>query len=243
MKKAGKIIAFLIIIALIVVPLTACPGQQGPQGPQGPAGPEGPKGDRGPMGPPGDPGQRGPVGPAGPQGEPGPAGPSGSGTTAEIVINVSSDIDVPYPDYLQYNSVPYPSSIYSDGGTTEYWVFGYASTPNYWVFGYDYYGYGYATNMVQYDQSVLVLGSGFPDNELVTVTFCDYDYYWFDVYTNDCGAFYYYTGIPYWFGYGYYDNDALTVRAWTDADVDEDDWTVTDGELMCTMPVYLDVPY
>jgi hypothetical protein len=87
MKKAGKIIAFLIIIALIVVPLTACPGPQGPAGPAGPAGPEGAKGERGPMGPPGDPGIRGLRGETGARGPAGPAGPPGtSGSTAEIVV-------------------------------------------------------------------------------------------------------------------------------------------------------------
>jgi hypothetical protein len=71
MKKAGKIIAFLIIIALILVPLTACPGTQGPQGPAGPAGPQGEKGERGPMGPPGENGLRGLRGQEGPPGPPG----------------------------------------------------------------------------------------------------------------------------------------------------------------------------
>jgi hypothetical protein len=74
MKKASKIIGFLIIIALILVPLTACPGQQGEQGPQGPQGPQGEKGERGPIGPPGE---TGPAGPTGPQGEEGPPGEQG----------------------------------------------------------------------------------------------------------------------------------------------------------------------
>jgi hypothetical protein len=244
MKKAGKIIAFLIIIALIVVPLVACTGPQGPQGPQGPAGPQGEKGERGPMGPPGDSGARGPVGPEGPEGPAGPAGPSGTGTTATLAINAwSESLEIPYPDYLQYDNVQEPDTLVADEDTgIGHWTFSTVSEPNYWVFGYDYYaGYGYATNVVQYDQWVLVLGSGFPDNEWVTVTFCDDDAYWFEAETNDCGAFCYEAYIPYYFGYGFYDNDALTVKAWTNADVDEDDWVVTDGELMCTCPVYLDV--
>ena len=92
MKKAGKIIAFLIIIALLVVPLVACEGsqgqtgtqgaagpqgKQGPPGPQGAAGPEGPAGPQGPPGPMGPEGERGKQGPQGPQGEPGPQGPAG----------------------------------------------------------------------------------------------------------------------------------------------------------------------
>ncbi len=87
MKNAGKIIAFLIIIALIVIPLTACPGTQGPVGPQGPQGPQGEKGARGPIGPAGD---QGPRGPQGPQGDPGPRGPEGApgtGSAATIVVH------------------------------------------------------------------------------------------------------------------------------------------------------------
>jgi hypothetical protein len=97
MKKAGKIIAFLIIIALIIVPLTACPGQQGPQGPAGPAGPQGEKGERGPMGPPGESGLRGPAGPEGPPGPEGPEGPAGpAGTTADIVVYRWYEYDYPF---------------------------------------------------------------------------------------------------------------------------------------------------
>ncbi len=38
-KKAAKIVVFLVIISLILVPLTACEGSQSPQGEQGTAGP------------------------------------------------------------------------------------------------------------------------------------------------------------------------------------------------------------
>ena len=75
MKKAGKILAFLIILALIVVPLTACqgpPGATGAGGPQGPQGIPGPEGSAGPPGPEGDTGPAGPAGPEGPEGPPGP---------------------------------------------------------------------------------------------------------------------------------------------------------------------------
>ena len=74
MRKAGKIIAFLIIIALILVPLVACAGPQGPTGPAGPQGPPGPQGERGPRG---APGKQGPAGISGEPGEQGPAGPAG----------------------------------------------------------------------------------------------------------------------------------------------------------------------
>ena len=72
MKKAGKLIAFLIIIALIVVPLAACTGPAGPAGTPGPMGPQGPRGVPGAQGPPGSEGEPGLRGPAGPEGPPGP---------------------------------------------------------------------------------------------------------------------------------------------------------------------------
>jgi hypothetical protein len=73
----------------------------------------------------------------------------------------------------------------------------------------------------------------------VVVTFCDENYYWFEVKTNDCGAFYWWGGIPPWFGYGYYDDDVMSIRAWVDARVDEDDWTVYDGVMYANWPLYL----
>jgi len=215
MKKAGKIIAFLIIIALIVVPLTACPGPQGDQGPQGPAGPAGEKGERGPMGPPGETGARGMVGPAGPAGAQGEKGEPGedSGSTAEIAVNVYSSFEVPYPNYLDPD----------EDGTYGYWHFGYDN----------YYGY-YATNTVWPNMLVTVLGSGFPENELVFITYCDDNTVWFDVETNECGAFYYNDYAPDVPGYYW---DTLSVRAWVD-DGDEE-FDEYDDELMDTCPLYL----
>jgi hypothetical protein len=95
MKKSAKIFCFLVIIALLLVPLTACPGQQGPQGPPGPAGPQGEKGERGPIGQPGETGPAGPAGPAGPEGDEGPQGEQGEqgppGPNAAIVaVDISS---------------------------------------------------------------------------------------------------------------------------------------------------------
>ena len=209
MKKAGKIIAFLIIIALIVVPLTACPGQQGPQGPSGPAGPQGEKGERGPRGAPGDPGARGPVGPEGPAG---PAGPAGSG--ADIPLDAQIVV-CGWADFTAFDD--------SMG----------------WPYGYYDYEFGYATCTVEYYQYVEVYGSCFPPNECVVVTFCEDDYFWFEVETNDCGAFYYDTWIPPWFGYGEYEYDVVSIRAWVDAEVDEYDWTVVDGVMYANWPLFL----
>jgi hypothetical protein len=203
MKKAGKIIAFLIIIALIVVPLTACPGQQGPAGPAGPAGPQGEKGERGPMGPPGDTGAMGPRGPEGPEGPAGAAGEDGTGAA----IPLDAQIVVCYED---------------------------------WV---DSYGYGYVPICeVETGTNVAVLGSCFPPNTWVTVTFCDENWVWFEDYTNDCGAFVYVTSIPDWFGYGYYNYDVMSIRAWVDASWFWDDYYygyyVYDGEMYANWPLF-----
>ena len=194
MKRAGKIIAFLIIVALIVVPLTACPGPQGPAGPAGPAGPGGEKGERGPMGPPGEDGMgvRGPEGPAGPPGPPG------------------SDADIPLDAQLV---VCY-----------DYWSF--------------FWGYGYqAITGVHWNTPVVVLGACFPPNEYVVVTHCDDNAYWFEVKTNECGAFMYHTYIWDYFGYGYYDWDVISIRAWVDARVI--DWRVVDGTMYANWPLWM----
>jgi hypothetical protein len=183
MKKAGKIIAFLIIIALIVVPMVACQGPQGDTGPQGPAGPQGEKGERGPAGPQGEQGARGIPGADGRDGEDGEDGEDGIGTVAELVV-------------------------FSSG-------YGYAMY-------YSYVGYG-----------VYVFGSGFPENELVFITYCEDNNDWFEVETNECGAFYSYEYIPdvgsAWYGEG------ISIRAWVD-DGDED-FDDDDDELWATWPI------
>jgi hypothetical protein len=79
MKKAGKVLAFSIIMILLVSLVVACAGPAGPAGPPGPAG--GATGAAGPQGPPGPPGKEGPMGPEGDQG---PAGPAGAAGTAKI---------------------------------------------------------------------------------------------------------------------------------------------------------------
>jgi len=102
------------------------------------------------------------------------------------------------------------------------------------------YSYGYAFPAINgvdvcYNPSVVVLGSCFPENEWVTVTFCDENYYWFEVETNECGAFYYYTSIPPWFGYGY--TGPISVRAWVDAHVYG--YEVDDGIMYANWPLYV----
>jgi len=107
MKRAGKIIAFLIIVALIVVPLTACPGPQGDPGPRGPSGGQGEKGDRGPQGPPGEAGIRGMVGPEGPEGEAGPAGSDADVPLDAQIVVCSTYWDSPYYGYYPICAVGY----------------------------------------------------------------------------------------------------------------------------------------
>lgn len=101
MKKAGKLIAFLIIIALIVVPLAACTGPAGPSGSPGPMGPQGIKGPPGAQGPPGSDGAAGAMGPRGFPGEDGELGP-----VAQLVVCIE-EIDTIYPFYWAVCAVPY----------------------------------------------------------------------------------------------------------------------------------------
>jgi len=236
MKKAGKIIAFLIIIALIVVPLTACPGPQGDQGPSGPSGPSGEKGERGPMGPPGETGARGMVGPEGPEGPAGPAGESGTSGGAQIVVLSSINAEVPVPLYLMQDG---------DGSY------------GYWYFGYDYYyGYGYATCDFNVGDGYAwfdIAGSGFEPGEDIVITVCDdyyvitlYDYedseYKTEITANDCGAFYaeFMVDDDYGYWYDILDDDApISVRAWTNYHLDEVDeylYKVDDGDVAASWP-------
>jgi len=102
MKKAGKIIAFLIIIAIIVVPLAACAGPPGPSGAPGPMGPQGPAGAPGKQGPPGSEGAAGPRGPEGPEGPEGPAGVCGP----QIVVSF-----YPYEGPFPPESMLFPTVV------------------------------------------------------------------------------------------------------------------------------------
>jgi hypothetical protein len=221
MKKAGKIIAFLIIIALIVVPLTACPGQQGTQGPAGPAGPQGEKGERGPMGPPGDTGARGPVGPAGPEGPRGPAGEDGAGTTAQIVVS----------DWAYFYIGYYPDGYgYSFGYTTSE-VDAYDGY--HWL---DVAGSGFEPGeeiviTICEDKYVLWLYD-YEEEEYVT-----------EITANDCGAFYAEFFID--DSYGYWTDifdRAVSVRAWTNYyldEVDDDLYVVDSGDVLASWPLWI----
>jgi hypothetical protein len=98
MKKAGKVLAFLIIVILLVTLVAACAA---PAGSQGPMGPRGPTGVTGPAGPPGPPGKEGPMGPEGDQGPAGATGKTGAtgaqgemGPVAQIVVCIGMGGDL-----------------------------------------------------------------------------------------------------------------------------------------------------
>jgi hypothetical protein len=91
MKRAGKILAFLIIIVLIVMPLAACAGTAGAQGPMGPRGPQGVVGPEGPAGPPGSEGDTGSQGLQGPEGDKGDPGEPGG--VRQIVVAAHYDFE------------------------------------------------------------------------------------------------------------------------------------------------------
>ena len=208
MKKAGKIIAFLIIISLLVVPLAACAGGQGATGPQGPTGPAGAKGERGPIGQPGTTGPTGPVGDTGPTGETGATGEQGEqgemAPVAQLVVCM-------------------------------YWE----ESRN------GYYEMFFPVSSAYPGQPLSILGSCFPEDELVTITICDLNCVWAEVETNDCGAFVieeiYLDDLDedqldyLWENYDY---NVVSVRAWVDAEIDDDN-KVVDGELWANWPLFL----
>jgi hypothetical protein len=219
MKRAGKIIAFLIIVALIVVPLTACPGPQGEQGPQGPAGPAGEKGERGPMGPPGEAGPMGPPGPEGDEGPAGPAGPAGQ-SGADIVVN----------------------SLYWWSGSTYGYGYAVCSVPlSYYYDEGDEDWYAYA--------GLTVTGSCFDPGDIVYITVCDEDnelpmYGYVEggggwvlkdyVVANECGAFIAEFYIDTYYGYwdvGPGEDRTVSIQAWVD------------GHMVANYPIFLYTNY
>jgi len=64
---------------------------------------------------------------------------------------------------------------------------------------------------------VIITGACFPENEWVTITYCDEDIYWLEVKANECGAFTIGTYVPE--GFCYWDEDTISVRAWVDGEV------------------------
>jgi len=218
MKKAGKIIAFLIIVALIVVPLTACPGPQGPAGPSGPSGPAGEKGERGPMGPPGDSGARGPVGPAGSEGPAGPAGEDGAGSAAQIVCSKWANFNDYYDEHINFG---YATS--------------YVDLPS---------GFGWVdVNGSSFEPGEDVVITVCDKNYVLWVQDRDLGYYDLEIEANNCGAFYGWFFVDYYHGYW---NDLLgesvSIRAWTNYElqqVEDDLYKVVDGDLQASWPLYM----
>jgi len=257
MKKAGKLIAFLIIVALIVVPLAACAEGQGPTGPQGPTGAQGEKGERGPRGAPGQAGPAGgPVGPEGPEGERGPAGPEGKpcegppgeqgpigyqGETGPIGYQGETGPPGPEGDEGPVGDQGDEGPVGPAGPTgppgpadgiaqlvvcADEWDNGYG----YWPICAVYYG----------PVDLVISGACFPPFELVTITYCEDNWIWEEVYANECGAFTIGTYVPQGFGYWMY--DTISVRAWVDA-YDTNDNGMLDplepGELWANWPLFI----
>ena len=111
MKTVGKVLAFLIVIALILMPLAACAGTAGPAGPAGPQGPQGATGLQGPPGPPGREGLMGAEGDQGVQGLQGKQGDTGDpGHVAQLVISNGD-----YNNYVAYCYANYDDGLYIYG--------------------------------------------------------------------------------------------------------------------------------
>ena len=220
MKKAAKITACLLILALLVVPLTACP-TPGTSGGQGPAGPQGEKGERGPMGPPGPAGPMGLRGPVGPAGPPGPPG-SDASVPLDAQIVVGQQLEV-------ITGLMVTTEAVGVTGTTDTVVT--AVTP---VTTTTFNTIWLATP----GQDVVIKGSGFDDvvGETVVISICEDNLYWEEVIVNECGAFEIDTTVPTDISLG-----PVSVRAWVDAyvreRVGEDGSEVVDGVMYANWPL------
>jgi hypothetical protein len=197
MKRASKIILFLVIIALLLVPLAACnlpQGEKGDPGPQGAQGPPGPEGPMGPPGRPGDPDPEGPAGPAGPQGEPGPvgvvgaSGPQGApGVEGPQIVATWVDVE-PTKSFTLYASGPF--------AVTDTTVWDYGIEPPAWACWVRIKGSGFepgATVVLTICEDDTVLDLYIYDYELDTGVLTDTADY---VVANDCGAFEVFTYMP-----------------------------------------------
>ena len=197
MKRASKLIVFLLVIALLVVPLTACELTAGPQGEPGPQGATGPQGEAGPPGPPGRTGEVGPEGPqgvAGPQGEVGPQGAQGA-------AGLPGERGVEGPEIVATWVEIYPSKSYHLG-----YIGPFAVT--------DVTVWDYAIELPYEAAWVRIKGSGFDPGATVVLTICEndtvLDLYIYDydvgsgvltdipdyIVANDCGAFEIFTYMP-----------------------------------------------
>jgi hypothetical protein len=204
MKRASKIIVFLVIIALLLVPLAAC-GPRGSKGAPGPQGPVGPQGETGPAGPPGRAGEAGPQGPAGPVGPVGPEGPAGvagvQGAPGEQGPQITAGwVDVAWNSELELYYIEFRIGYFDIVDVTVY----------------DYNLSDPAGCHPQEACWVRIKGSGFEPGEVVVLTICENDYV-LDLYTcpyvydngtelidiegdtataDDCGAFEVFTYMP-----------------------------------------------
>jgi len=210
MKQAVKVVVFLVIISLVLVPLAACDGEvdlteieipaglQGPPGPQGDPGPPGVPGPQGPAGPQGEPGLAGPAGSEGAQGERGlrgPAGPMGPpGPPGEQGPQIAATWLLVMDPYYNCNHLA-PYTIVDTA------VYNYSSPPP----GFITYPFPWGPCWVR------IKGSGFDPGAVVELTICESDTV-LDLYNlwsgtlndspdyivaNDCGAFEVFSYMPY----------------------------------------------
>ena len=210
MKKAGKIIAFLIIISLLVVPLAACAEGQGPTGPQGPQGPPGPKGDRGPIGQPGKPGPTGSVGDTGPEGETGATGEQGEQGEMAPVAQITIGWDEDWDYFAGAAPIPWPATVWYAWLDMPLVILG-ACFPEDELVTITICD----RNCVWAEVETNDCGAfGIYDIELLDLDSAQFEY----LMTN-------------------YVDDVVSVRAWVDAEID--DGKVVDGELWANWPLFI----
>jgi len=185
MKKLGKVMIPIVILAAFLITTTGCflpPELQEAIGPQGPAGPAGPVGPQGPPGPEGPAGPEGPQGPEGTQGLPGPP--------RQIVVTWDIEVLSPWHNFAVVEVEPF--------------------------------------------QPVRIKGSGFNYRDIITISICENDIVIVEeVLANRCGAFEVFTRIP---KSTEIDYGPVTVRAWLNAEISEDDEVIR-GDLQATWPL------
>lgn len=172
------------------------------------------QGPQGPQGPPGPQGLTGDPGPPGVAGDPGPRGPTGP-------RGLKGDTGDTGPQ--------------GPPGPTRQIVVGWQ--------GMEMYMPPMPCYMVPRDWPVMIMGACFPENTYVWISLCEDDIYWVKVKTNDCGAFI--TEVPLLdevLPGGVY-NEAVSVRAWLNAEVEYDSDlrrdVVVGGEKQCAWPLYI----
>ncbi len=217
MKILSKLFVILMILALVLVPVTACTGSEGPQGTKGPAGPQGLTGPQGPAGPTGP---QGPDGPAGPQGEQGPAGSQGpvglQGTQGSA--GTAGPQGPVGPAGPQGAAGPQgtvgPQGKQGPPGPIRQIVVTWDPSDHDIFFGPMS---ALGTVEVYPGQRIRIKGSCFDPDDTIIITICENDTFLAEAVANNCGAFKVLATLP---GVPPLLHEPVSIKAWVDTDGD-----------------------